>query len=350
MDELEYILKINAERYPLMAPRDAVKLIYQNEFGCGHLIDNENSSLEALIEEMTAAVLEEKVLPFEDIGNGYVRVNLASTLVSGLAPDIINKMFVLSQRSVGCLQSFDGKLEILRRAAQEGIFGFSLSELDSYLNRYRALGYPVVSHSDEYKRAYGPSYRVVDEEFARLIPVASAISELLKDKDRVVVGIDGHAAAGKTSAAKRLSGIYDANVIHMDSFFLPQELRTSERFAEAGGNIHYERFLSEVVAGLKSGLPFSYRIFDCSAMDYKQKETVFPKSVCIIEGSYALHPYFEDIFDIKVFFSVSKEEQKKRILVRDGFEMYEKFVDFWIPMEKLYFDTFGIESKCDLVL
>ena len=38
MFELEAILKIHVKRYPLMQPTDAVKLIYQNEFGGGHLI------------------------------------------------------------------------------------------------------------------------------------------------------------------------------------------------------------------------------------------------------------------------------------------------------------------------
>ena len=35
---MKTILLTHAARYPLMEPRDAVKLIYQNEFGGGHLI------------------------------------------------------------------------------------------------------------------------------------------------------------------------------------------------------------------------------------------------------------------------------------------------------------------------
>ena len=38
MEELKQILQEHAKRYPLMQPRDVVKLIYQNEFGGGHLI------------------------------------------------------------------------------------------------------------------------------------------------------------------------------------------------------------------------------------------------------------------------------------------------------------------------
>ena len=45
METLALILASHAERYPLMEPTDAVKLIYQNEFGGGHLIRDEESCL-----------------------------------------------------------------------------------------------------------------------------------------------------------------------------------------------------------------------------------------------------------------------------------------------------------------
>lgn len=48
MKELETILRDHASRYPRMEPTDAVKLVYQNEFGGGHLIRNPESCLEAL--------------------------------------------------------------------------------------------------------------------------------------------------------------------------------------------------------------------------------------------------------------------------------------------------------------
>ena len=48
MFELEAILKIHVKRYPLMQPTDAVRLIYQNEFGGGHLIRDEEICLNYL--------------------------------------------------------------------------------------------------------------------------------------------------------------------------------------------------------------------------------------------------------------------------------------------------------------
>ena len=51
MEELRAILLAHAKRYPLMQPRDAVKLIYQNEFGGGHLIRDEQTCLNYLRQE-----------------------------------------------------------------------------------------------------------------------------------------------------------------------------------------------------------------------------------------------------------------------------------------------------------
>lgn len=69
---------------------------------------------------------------------------------------------------------------------------------------------------------------------------------------RAVAAIDGNAAAGKSTLAARIAAFfapqYSVNVFHMDDFFLPGALRTPERLAEPGGNVHYERFQDEVLA------------------------------------------------------------------------------------------------------
>ncbi|MCX7657865.1 MAG: hypothetical protein N2Z57_04220 [Oscillospiraceae bacterium] len=71
-----------------------------------------------------------------------------------------------------------------------------------------------------------------------------------------------------------------------------------------------------------------------------------PKKLNIIEGVYSLHPFFGDVFDIKVFLKLSPEEQSRRILERNGMEMHEKFMNVWIPLENEYFNVFNIEEKC----
>ena len=76
--ELEAILKNHAKRNPLMQPRDTVKLIYQNAFGGGHLIWDEEACLNCLRREYADLEKDPTASLYEDIGNGIVRVNLAA--------------------------------------------------------------------------------------------------------------------------------------------------------------------------------------------------------------------------------------------------------------------------------
>ena len=78
MEELKQILIAHAKRYPLMQPSDAVKLIYQNEFGGGHLIRDEQACLAFLRREYDSITKDPNMPLYEEIGNGIVRIHLAA--------------------------------------------------------------------------------------------------------------------------------------------------------------------------------------------------------------------------------------------------------------------------------
>ena len=86
-----------------------------------------------------------------------------------------------------------------------------------------------------------------------LAPVMKAIDGRLSRDGRAVVALDGMCGAGKTTLAALLGQRYATAPIHMDDFFLPPTLRTPQRLAAPGGNVHYERFLDEVLMALASG-------------------------------------------------------------------------------------------------
>ena len=170
---------------------------------------------------------------------------------------------------------------------------------------------------------------------------------LLKDGRHIVIAIDGNCTAGKTTLTAALEKKYDCNVFHMDDFFLRPEQRTAERYAETGGNVDYERFREEVVIPLKEGKPFAYRPFSCTTFSLCDAVEVTPKTLNIVEGTYSQHPYFGDIYDLKIFLSVSPELQRVRILQRPQF-LHNRFFQEWIPMEKAYFERFQIPEQSDL--
>ncbi len=158
----EEILRCHARRYPLMEPTDAVKLLYQSEFGGGHLITDPMQSLLRLQAEFRSVQKQAGAALTEDIGGGLVRVQLAALDEQTLPLERLNELFVRSAAEVhGTLSSFWDKITLLSILTQEDCFAFDTTLLKTYLAAYEAAGCPPVSHSPAYRRAYTPAYRVL---------------------------------------------------------------------------------------------------------------------------------------------------------------------------------------------
>lgn len=161
---IKEIILSHASKYPEMLPTDAVKLVYQNEFGPGHFVPDEKQAMQYLIWEMERTPSNPSLPLLEDIGNGLVRVNLAAMTEHYMTPERLNDAFVKSSVIVkGNIKSFEEKLAVLYNTVKgtEDCFNFSPEELRCYLERYSSEGYPPVSHSSHYKESYAPAYRVV---------------------------------------------------------------------------------------------------------------------------------------------------------------------------------------------
>lgn len=184
-----------------------------------------------------------------------------------------------------------------------------------------------------------------------LAPLADAIRAVLHKKGRCVAALDGMAAAGKTTAAAQLCRLFDGSCVHMDDFFLPAALRTPQRLAQPGGNVHYERFALQVAPFLSSGREFSYEVFDCSRMAINGTRTVRAAPLVLVEGAYSLHPFFSHgLYDVRSYYSVSPQLQRTRILARNGRAGFQRFASIWIPMENAYARAYHIQETCDVVL
>lgn len=175
---------------------------------------------------------------------------------------------------------------------------------------------------------------------------SAAAGDLLRP---VLVAIDGPCTSGKTTLARLLAGEFDCNVFHMDDFFLRPEQRTPERLAQIGGNVDYERFQEEVLKPVLEGRPVCYRRYDCGQKTLADQVLAPVRRLNLIEGSYSLHPYFGNCYDLAYCLAIDPEEQKMRILRRNGESMLERFVSEWIPKENAYLDTFKIRETADVL-
>lgn len=336
-----------AEAHPALQPQDAVKLCYQAAFGAEHLLTAVEEAGKWFQREWAAVPVTEEPL-FELLNEGVCRMNLGAWKREGLPGEWLWKLFVHSRYQQGDAGIFTKYLEQVKDLASHGNLPFTQEEYNSYLESYLQKGLHPVHHSNRYREQEHPSYRLVSCGQLQLLPVLRGIWKKTSWCEHPVIAIDGRCASGKSTLAARLAQITGASVVHMDDFFLPQELRVPSRLAQPGGNIHYERFRAEVLPYLGKRQDFAYARFDCGRMQLGEKRTVAGGKGQIVEGTYSCHPALGEYMDIRVFTDVEEQEQLRRIEQRNGIEAAEVFRTRWIPMEESYFDACGIREAADI--
>ena len=188
-------------------------------------------------------------------------------------------------------------------------------------------------------------YGYEDKPYVTLEQINDAFSDIDDNKTGISNLQDDTA---KTKGKPSLQAQLACNVFHMDDFFLRPEQRTPERLRQPGGNVDFERFLTEVLRPLRDGAPVTYRPYDCRTQQLCAPVHAEARPVNLIEGSYACHPALWDLYDLHVFLSVGPEEQHRRIAARNGEKMLPMFTNVWIPMEETYFARFQVAERADL--
>ena len=338
--EFENYLIQEIHNHPSVRPRDIVKMCYQAAFGAEHLLADEEKARRYFEQEFDMIEPGNGTL-YEEISDRVCRVNFAVWKEMKLPKEYLYRIFVESARNYKgdkelFLKYLDIASDVIRKMNESAIddtinthansvnerivdridmvdtinvdkitinnqqIHGNEEEWKKFLEEYKSKGMPVVHHSEEYRNNEKPSYRIVDTSYMRLIPILQYVLKMennnnyseknvsiaLNNNKVGIIAIDGRAASGKTTMAEQLSNILDADIVHMDDFFLPLELRTDTRLNEAGGNIHYERFIEEVLSYINIKETFEYRKFDCSVMDYASKHPVLCKSRVFLISSF----------------------------------------------------------------
>lgn len=180
------------------------------------------------------------------------------------------------------------------------------------------------------------------------------LNQIIKDiqnihQEKVVIAIDGRCASGKTTLAQKLAEELDANVFHMDDYFLRVQQRTKERFEEPGGNVDRERFYEEIGVKLHTNEDIVYSPFDCKTLTVSQPRTIKQKQYTIIEGSYSMHPDLRNLYDYLIYLTIDSKFQLQRIQKRNP-DKINMFIERWIPFEEKYFKVNHLETICNILV
>ena len=338
-DHILSILQSHLSRYPQMEPQDVGKLAYQRALGPEHLIECPEQVLEGIRSERAALPPVSSPQEPEWIGNGLCRFPL-SALNNELDEALLAKLFFLTAREhAGSPALLEESLSLMETLPVSG--------MTEWLSGYRAKGCPPVSHSEGYRRAYRPHYRLLRREYACYFPVLSAIAHLLKERDSALISIDGRCGSGKTMLSQLINRVFDCNVLHIDDYYLPLDRRRPDWAEVPGANMDLVRFRQEALKPIRAGQNVFYRPYSCQQGTYLPSRPMPVKALTVAEGSYSQHPVLSDQYDLKIFLTCSADAQRARLRMREGdyFAMFERR---WIPLEEGYLRQYRVEENCSL--
>lgn len=344
-------LRTQAALHPAMQPQDVLKMCYQAAFGAEHLLKDAQAARDFLTREWEETEGDSDEALYERISNEVCRLNIRAWKGQNLPMEWMLNLFVHSCKPLPNAQNrffaFLGSVDAL--CAADGL-PFGIEEWKAAKEAYLQGGVRPLHHSEAYRLAERPAYRVMDTRFLRLLPLLLSAHAVKSKGQAKVIAIDGRAAGGKSTLAQQFSQVTGAGVIHMDDFFLPADMRTQERLSTPGGNVHYERFAAEVLPRLASGEAFSYTRFDCSVMDMNGEVQVPAGDMRLVEGSYCCHPALGPYMDLRVFSDVTPREQLRRVHARSDAWLAQMYEEKWIPLEEQYFEAYAIRDRAHLTV
>lgn len=316
-----------------MEHQDYAKLCYQSAYGPEHMIEDIPAMAEGIAQEWAACAGAECM--GEDIGGGLCRLHMGGQI----QPDSGRLLAELMARTAAEHKGSRKGLE--ERLLELGALG--IGGMEEWLAGYRQRGCPPVHHSDAFRLAYSPHYRLVKAEYARYFPALAAIGRLAARGGRpALIAIDGRCGSGKSGLAGLIAALFPCNVLHTDDFYLPHESREEGWQRRPGGNMDFPR-LRHTLAPLMRGEAAEYRAYNCQTGRLEEPAHMPPRPLTVLEGSYSQHPDIGAEYDLRLFLSCGREELDSRLKAREG-DYYPEFQRLWIPMEELYIDTFGIET------
>ena len=179
----------------------------------------------------------------------------------------------------------------------------------------------------------------------------SLIRKLGQDEQFVLIAVDGHSAAGKSTLARKLqTTLAGVQLVHGDDFY--RVMPETERFdlnASEGYRRYFdwERLEQQVLSPLAARQEAHYRVYNWATGALGDTKVVQPRGIVIIEGVFSARPELRDYYD--AIFLVNTEE-KIRAQRQQQREDAPAWVSRWDAAERFYLETHKPHTYADLVI
>ena len=167
----------------------------------------------------------------------------------------------------------------------------------------------------------------------------------------LVVAIDGHGAAGKTTIAEAVARATGAALVHTDDFF--RSPPTPPPPAAAGGlalrgYYDWRRLRAQALEPLRARRAVTFRRFDWErGRGLDGTVAVEPSDLVLVEGVFSASPELSDLVDRSVFVDTPEPVRLRRLRRRVTPEEWDAD---WLIAEQAYFDLVRPPSSFDLAV
>lgn len=168
-------LREHYKLYPELQIQDIFKFLHQSALGCEHIVSSLEKATQYIKDEYGRGITENKIF-VEKLDGDYSRVHLAC-MDYGISAEALGEMLFLSaKKEIDGQSKLKQKLKITEKMITENLLPFNIDEFRSAAQKWEQEGFPAIHHSEVFREAYKPAYRVVSDKYAQLI------SEQIKQK------------------------------------------------------------------------------------------------------------------------------------------------------------------------
>ena len=163
------LLQQHLEWYPLMELRDVYKLLYQGAFGSEHLATSSEEFIRHLHQEYARLIPDSSIRLLEPITveDALFRVNLRAYKsrqqnIRLLLKPLLKTTTAITPDKANLSRTW---ATFVRLGELGNIHNFILPEVYQFGYWLELADFPVVHHSEVYRREYQPAYRLIAAEF-----------------------------------------------------------------------------------------------------------------------------------------------------------------------------------------
>ena len=156
------VLQSHISRYPLLQLQDIYKLLYQAAMGAEHAVPSPAQAKKYLLREIKTMGPGPSEPLCDPISPHITRIHLRPYLSQNLDINILLNAFLKTAKN------YTGSIALLKTYWQAvyALNHFPHKEANAYFTYMEQAGFHAVHHSDPYRKAYKPAYRIILREYA----------------------------------------------------------------------------------------------------------------------------------------------------------------------------------------